>query len=183
MEPRNSTIDFAPFDPALGNLERVTITVQTGMTNLVRLTGDNPQHNPFALAMCDYTTQWRDSITAPGSTVIAPDHRLASGRIVDPDLGRGATAAYTVAPTGPAPAAMYTVDAADFSIYTGPGPIPFALTFDAELILGSVYQCSVQNVVTSRATLTVESEYTLVPSPSVAASLVLGGLLATRRRR
>jgi hypothetical protein len=176
------TVQFAQFDPALGTLAGVTITVQTGMSNIVLLTGENPGHWPFAPGTCEYTTEWRASITAPGSTVIAPDHRLASGQIHD-TLGRFATYSYTVPPTGPSGPSSYTVDAADFSIYAGTVTIPFVLAFDAEFIRTRVYQCSVRNRVFSSATLTVEYEYTPVPSPGAAAALSLGGLLAARRRR
>ncbi len=176
------SVSFAQFDPSLGSLVSVTIAVQTGMTNILMLTGDNPAHTPEAFGQCTYSLEWLATITPPGSTAVAADHRPATGTIGDM-LGRGVTSLYAVPPTGNSDLSMYTVDPADFSIYSGTGTIPFALTFDADFRCNDLFQCSVRDRVLSRATLTVEYEYTPVPSPGAAVPWILAGLSAAHRRR
>lgn len=178
----NPTVDFAPFDTSLGSLTGVTITVQTGMGNLLRLLGENPQQNPTAYGYCTYSLEWSASITPPGTTVIATDHRLAA-ETFGATLVLNGTSLFTRPPTGPSGLSTYSVDPVDFSLYSGPGAASFALSFDAEFICTELFNCNASVRVTSQATLTLDYEYTPVPTPGPVAALVIGGLLSARRRR
>jgi len=178
----NPTVTFAQFDPSLGTLVGVTITVQTGMTNLLNLIGYNPQQNPTAFGACTYSLEWSASITPPGTTVIPEDHRLRS-ETFGTTLGLFVQSTFTRPPSGNSVPSTYTVAPADFSLYSGTGTAPFSLTFDAGFDCTSLLNCSAMVRLTSRATITVEYEYTPVPSPAAAATLLLGGVAASRRRR
>ncbi|MCE7973741.1 MAG: choice-of-anchor E domain-containing protein [Leptolyngbya sp. PLA1] len=178
----NPTVDFARFDTSLGSLTGVTITVQTGMGNLLQLIGENPQHNPTAFGYCAYSLEWSASITPPGTTVVATDHRLAD-ETFGATLVRHGTSVFSRPPSGPSGLSTYNVDPVDFSLYSGPGAASFALSFDADFNCTELFNCSAAVRLTSRATLTVDYEFTPVPAPGPVAALVIGGLLSARRRR
>ncbi len=176
------TLNLAQFDPSLGQLVGITVTIQTGLTNHLLLTGYTPQHLPQAYGACTFQLDWTCSISAPGAMVIPPDSRSGSGTLSGM-LGYSQTSVFAAAPSGLSGPASYAVDAADFSLYTGMGTIPFELAVGAHFSCSNLLNCFVRDRILSNATVTIDYEYAPVPSPAVAAPLLLGGLCALRRRR
>jgi len=78
---RASTLNLARFDPSLGQLVGITVTITTGLTNQLLLTGYTPQHLPQSYGACSFELDWTCSLTAPGGLVIAPDVRSGNGTV------------------------------------------------------------------------------------------------------
>ena len=91
------TLNLAQFDPSLGQLVGITVTIQTGLANHLLLTGYTPQHLPQAYGACTFQLDWTCSISAPGAMVIPPDSRSGSGT-VSAMLGYSQTSVFAAAP-------------------------------------------------------------------------------------
>ncbi|MFO0782543.1 MAG: choice-of-anchor E domain-containing protein [Phycisphaerales bacterium] len=91
------TLNLAQFDPSLGQLVGITVTIQTGLTNHLLLTGYTPQHLPQAYGACSFQLDWTCSISAPGAMVILPDSRSGSGTLSGM-LGYSQTSVFAAAP-------------------------------------------------------------------------------------
>jgi len=74
------------------------------------------------------------------------------------------------------------VEAVDFSLCTGGGAVQFGVTVDAHFFCSGLLNCFVRDRILSNATVTIDYDYTPVPSPAAATPLLLAGLVARRRR-
>ncbi len=182
----NGAVNLPQFNPALGTLTKVTLTLDAN-TNAGTLEWDNEGSGSGTVTLGIGTTLVATAPAALTATAVPVQVNAATvSADIDgaPDFTGSDAAAVTGGVGSDTDMAMLL---AGLAPYIGLGNIPVSLTstlftstiteggnlFGPSQVVNGLYD----------GLVTIEYEYNLIPEPTSAALLGLGGLLALRRRR